>query len=204
MMQHISRFMSGIFSPLLTPSYGVFLALWVSILCYQQLGTRLVVMLMIFGITCVIPMIAIGLLHNFKLIEDRSLDERKERHLPYIIAILCHTAATIYLVNVHAPSWLVAFMGGVILTCTISLFVNIWWKISAHCAGTGGLLALLFFLHSEGLEAFDLFWLICIAIIICGVVGSARIYEERHTFWQVAAGFINGYYSVKILMNIFA
>ena len=56
-MQALARFFSTILSPLLMPTYGIFLVLWVSILCYLPTGTRLVVLLVVFGITCILPMI---------------------------------------------------------------------------------------------------------------------------------------------------
>lgn len=202
-MQQVSRFLSGLLSPLLAPSYGIFLALWTSIICYQALGTRLAVLLVIFGITCLLPIFAIGILHNFRIIDDHNLINPKDRKYPYMITILCYIGAAIYLVNVHAPAWLVAFMAGGTLAVFLSFVINFKWKISAHCAGFGGIVALLFFMHSSGLEAFNLFWLICIAIILSGVVGTARLYQERHNFWQVIAGFFNGYYCVKIVISLF-
>ena len=69
-MQAIARFFSSILSPLLMPTYGIFLVLWVSILCYLPLGTRMVVLLVVFGITCILPMIVIAVLHNIKFIEE--------------------------------------------------------------------------------------------------------------------------------------
>ncbi len=204
MMQHISRFLANVLSPLLTPSYGVFLALWVSVICYQPLGTRLAVLLVVFGITCVIPMIFIGILHNLKIITDRHLINRKERRYPYLAAIACYTAAACYINHVHAPLWLTAFAIGGVITCIISYLINFKWKISAHTAGMGGLVALLFFIHSEGLEAFNTFWLMCVTIIISGIAGSVRMYQGRHNLWQVIAGFINGYICVHIAIRLFS
>lgn len=203
MMQHISRFIASVLSPLLTPSYGVFLALWVSVICYQPLGTRLAVLLVVFGVTCVTPMIFISIMHNLKIIKDMHLVERKERNYPYLITIVCYVAAACYINHVHAPSWLVGFAVGGVMTCIVSFIVNLKWKISAHTAGMGGLVALLFFIHSEGLEAFNTFWLLCITIIISGIAGSVRMYQCRHDLGQVIAGFINGsmcvHFAIKFL-----
>ena len=202
-MQKVSLFLSGLLSPLLAPSYGIFLALWTSTICYQALGTRLAVLLVIFGITCLLPLIAVGILHNLKIIEDHNLINSKDRIYPYIITILCYIAATIYLINVHAPGWLVAFMGGGTLAIIISFVINFKWKISAHGAGLGALVALLFFIHTSGLEAFNLFGIICIAIILSGLVGTARLHLKRHNFWQVFAGFFNGYLCINLIMTLF-
>ena len=75
----LARFFSTVLSPLLMPTYGVFLALWVSVLCYIPLGTRLMVILVVFGITCILPMVFIAVLHNAKIITDKRLDNRRER-----------------------------------------------------------------------------------------------------------------------------
>lgn len=202
MIQRISRIISNVFGPLLAPSYGAFLALWVSILCYQSLSTRWVVLLAIFGITCIIPLVIVVILHKMKIVADFELDNRNERYLPYMATIVCYIAATFYLYNVHAPAWFIAFMAGGTLAGIMALIINCWWKISAHTSGMGGIVAMLFAIHSNGLEAFDIFWLICLAIILSGVVGAVRVYQRHHTFMQVFAGFFNGYLCIHILTTL--
>lgn len=203
MMQHISRILSSIFTPLLTPTYGMFLAMWTSILCYRSLSARILVLLGIFLITCVIPLVFISVLYRFKLVGDRELYNRKDRYFPYVAAILSYAAATYYIMYVHAPVWLVAFMAGGTLTVIITMIVNFWWKISAHSAGFGGVIAMLLFMQTEGVQAFNLIWLTCAVILLAGLVGTARLYLERHTFWQVALGFLNGYFCVKATLALF-
>ena len=63
-----ARIFSTVLSPLLMPTMGIFIALWATVLCYIPAGTRLVVMLVVFGITCIMPMVAIAVLHNLKII----------------------------------------------------------------------------------------------------------------------------------------
>ncbi len=198
-MLTIARILSNVLSPLLMPAYGVFLTLWVSILCYLPIGTRLTVLLVVFGITCILPMIFIAVLHSFGVIKDNRLTDRKDRWLPYIFIILCYIGAAFYLIRVHAPVWLWMFMVGGGAAALVSFVVNFWWKISAHMAGIGGVVALLFRLHIDGLDAFDIYWLICGLIILSGLLGSSRIALNRHTFWQVIAGFANGFFWVFLL-----
>ena len=100
--------------------------------------------------------------------------------------------------------FLVAFAIGGTLTCIISTLINFKWKISAHSAGMAGLVALLFYIHFEGLEAFNTFWLMRITIILTGLVGTIRMYQNQHTFWQIIAGFINGFICVYITIKLFA
>ncbi len=202
MTKKTAKFISSVFSPLLAPSYSIFIALWVSILSYLPMGTRMIILLTIFGITCIIPLIIVVLLHKMKFIADYELDNRNERYYPYLATTACYMFATLYIFNINAPLWLTAFMAGGTLACVVALIITYWWKISAHTAGMGGLTALLFAIHSNGLEAFNIFWLICLAIILSGLVGTVRVYQRHHTFLQVLAGFFNGYLCVHILINL--
>ena len=198
-----SRFFSTVLLPLFMPSFGVFLVLWVSVMCLLPMGTRITVLVVVFGITCVLPVLVIGLLHHRGLISDKRLDKRHERFIPYIFAALCYAGATAYLSHIHSPMWFTMFMAGGTLACVVSLVVNLWWKISAHMAGIGGLVALLYQIHVQGLSAFNLFGLLCFTILLAGVLGTSRIALRKHDLLQVLAGFANGYASVTLVMKLF-
>ena len=66
------------------------------------------------------------------------------------------------------------------------------------------MLAVLVRLRMDGLAAFNIYWLICAIIILAGMLGTSRIYMNRHTFWQVVAGFANGYICVYTLSKLLA
>mgnify|MGYP006928561096 CR=1 FL=1 len=200
----LSRFASAMLSPLLMPTYGVLIALWCSYLSAYDTGLRVAILLVVLGITCVLPMFGIATLFHFKMITDKSLTERKERFLPYIFALVCHVAAAYYLyTRVHAPMWVVMFCLGGALAVLVSAVVNQWWKISAHMAGIAGIVALIYNMHVLITEAFNLLWVMIVAVMICGVLGSARIILGRHTLGQVIAGAINGFVCVSLLMQLF-
>ena len=158
---------------------------------------------MVMGITCVLPMIVIGVMHHFGFITNKRLTMRRERIIPYVFAVLCYAGATAYLYNVHAPTWFILFMAGATLAVTIALIVTVWWKISAHMTGMGGLTALVYQVHVQGLSAFDFFGLLCATLLLSGVVGSARMVLKRHDVLQVVAGFLNGYICVTLAMKLF-
>lgn len=198
-----ARFFSSVLTPLVMPTYGVFLVLWTSVLCLLPIGTRILVLTMIFGITTVLPIFAIGVLHHFKIISDKRLNKRKERLIPYAFAILCYAAAALYLNSIHSPMWFTMFAAGGGLACLVSLVINQWWKISAHMAGIGGVIALLYQIHVQGLSAFNLFWLLCFFILLAGLLGTSRMVLKRHDLLQVLAGFANGYICVTLMIKLF-
>lgn len=199
----MARFASTILSPLLMPTYGVILVLWTSVLCALPNGTRVTVVLVMMGITCVLPMMGIGVLHHFGLITDKRLNRSKERYIPYAIAMACYIASVFYLLHIHAQQWFVMFAVGGVMSLLITGIVNFKWKISAHMTGIGGIVALLLQLHTQGLSAFDLMWVLCVTILLSGILGTSRLILKCHTFMQVLMGFINGFLCVTLAIKYF-
>lgn len=201
-----ARFISAVMSPLVIPFYGVFIATWISPLCLQSTGVRMKLTLVTLGLTCVTPIMFIAILQNINIIKDKRLDERTERFYPYIFAILCYLALTGHFAYIHQPMWLVMFAAGGALTLLVTFIVNRYWKISAHAAGSAGLLAMLYQIKAMDLEVIDPRWMMAIilmAIIVCGLVCSARLVLGKHTLAQVLAGAANGFISVSLMMRLF-
>jgi len=93
------------------------------------------------------------------------------------------------------------FMVGSAITVVMMAMINLKWKISAHMAGIGGIVALVYQLHVQGLSAFDLLWLLCLTVMVAGALGSARLALKRHDLWQVLAGFSVGFLCVSLTMK---
>ncbi len=198
----VANFLTTVLSPLLMPTYGVFLALWISVLCLLPYGTRVSVLLMCMGITCIFPLIFLSVLRHFKLVKDLHVEVREQRLIPYLFTVLCYLVAAYYLYYCHSPQWFVMFMVGSAITVLVMALINLKWKISAHMAGIGGVIALVYQIHVLGLSAFDLFWLLCICIIFAGLLGSARLALKRHDIWQVLAGAIVGFLCVSMTIRL--
>ena len=201
MIAGVANFLSTVLSPLLMPTYGVFLVLWVSVLCILPYGTRVAVLLICMGITCILPLIFLSVLRHFKLVKNLHVDIREQRLIPYLFTVLCYAVAAYYLYYCHSPQWFVMFMVGSAIAVLLMALINLKWKVSAHMAGIGGIVALVYQLHVQGLSAFDLLWLLCFIIIVAGALGSARLALRRHTLWQVLAGVVVGFLSVSLTMR---
>ncbi len=198
----MARFASSILSPLLMPTYGTILVLWTSVLCALPSGTRITVVIVMMGITCVLPMIAISALHYLGVVHDKRLNNARERRWPYVITILCYAAGAYYLQYIHSPQWFTMFGVGALLALLVVALINLSWKISAHAAGAGGVVALVYQIHVQGLSAFELFWVLCMVILLAGVVGTARLILKCHSLAQVLAGFAVGYVCVTLCIKL--
>lgn len=190
---------SSIFSPLLVPTYGVILALWLTFLVYLPAGMRWTVVAVTFVSTCILPLTAIIALWKLGMIRDPQLNNRTERTVPYVVTGLCYLGCGLFFATNDAPSWLWALMIGGAIATMVCIIVNMRWKISAHMAAMGGLLALMFRIAASGMEAVRFDGWLSMAVIVAGCVGSSRVFLERHTLWQVIAGTAVGFLCVFIL-----
>ncbi len=201
-MNKISNILSALFSPLLVPTYGMAMAGTLTILHLLPDSLIWTAVGITFVITGLIPISAIIAMYRSGFIKDAALNERTERSVPYIITALCYMGCGLFLYKANAPFWLPMFFAGGALACVINTIVNRWWKISAHAAAMGGLVALMFRIVASHYALYNLNIWISAVIILAGLVMTARLYLKRHTLWQVLLGFVNGFLCVYLLSMI--
>lgn len=194
--------LSWIFVPLLMPVYGTLLAFGLSILSFTAPGVKLAFIAIVFGFNVVIPAIVVMLLKKAGVINDIGLNNQQERFLPYMVCILCLVGTALFMAHKHAPLWLVMFYYGGAAAGMVEVVINRWWKISVHAAGVAGIVALLMhILLGDYCASQTMLWLL-ISVGVAGLVGSARIWMQRHTLWQVLAGYVVGFCGVFFLMMV--
>lgn len=194
--------LSAVFSPLLIPTYAMAIALWATILRVIPLSVKLWSLSGVFFLTAVVPTVIILLLMRRGQVKDLDISDRSERFKPFVATLICYLAATWYVWELNAPSWLVAFFVGATLAGIIELLVTIRWKISAHTGSIGGLAGAIFWLASSSIIwGNPLVW-ISLAVAAVGAVAWARLYLDRHTPMQVLAGALVGALTVYLSLYI--
>ncbi|MDE6490244.1 MAG: hypothetical protein K2L49_03700 [Muribaculaceae bacterium] len=197
-----SRIISWIFSPLIMPAYGTWLAMWGSPLAWLPERTRWYAVIYTAAITGLLPLTAILIMRLAGTVSDPSLRDRRERSLPYTIAALCYMACGWYFIQAHAPQWLVMFFAGGAAAIIVAAIVNLRWKISAHATAAGGLVALVIRLIVINRCGFDLTGALTGVILAAGLSGTARLILNRHTPMQIWLGYINGLTCTLIASSI--
>lgn len=192
-MNKLATLLSTVFHPLLMPTYGIAIALYTS---YMRIfGDRLlgIVIVGVLLTTCILPSLGIYILYKLGHISDFRLHERTERTIPYLINFACYVACYLYLYRFGIPGWIIAFIAGAIVALIISLFINRYWKISAHMVAAGSMVTLVFLMSFYGLMLTPYILPLQIAsVLLAGAIGSSRILLKRHTLGQVGAGFALG------------
>lgn len=192
-MKRIANIISIIFSPLIVPTYGVAMSLWLSSLALLPSRVLWSTLTYAFALTCLFPMILIAMMWKLGYLSDPGLNSRTERTVPYIVVLIGYLSCSFVFFRMHAPWWLTGFMLGGAAAVIVSIIVNRRWKISAHMAAMGGLVAMSIRLAVSHLSYGDMLWPIILTVVCAGLVGTARLGLRRHTLMQVVAGTANGF-----------
>ena len=148
--------------------------------------------------TLVLPLTILPALYFFRMINEITIDERRQRLIPLFFSAICFYMAY-YLVGRFSSVQLVnSFLFAGVVVVMVILFISLVWKISIHMAGIGGIVALIGIL-SVGFTI-DMTFFLCTAILLAGIIGTARLALNTHSFLQVLSGFLVGLLLVCGLM----
>jgi len=146
--------------------------------------------------TVILPIFFTLFLLFFKKIKSMTLIDGKDRLLPYIMAAIAYTMNYHLLTKLKFPEIITQYLLGTTLALVIALIINIRWKISIHMIGIGGIVALILILATK----FQLDYKYIIgAIMLSGIIGTARLKLDSHLPLQIYSGFIMGFLSIFIV-----
>lgn len=155
-----------------------------------------------FFMTAVLPLGLIMYQVKRGYIHDVYIEKREERGLAYLESAMGFGFWWYFLAYVlHAPAWLNA----VGLGCTFAIIgialINLYWKISAHTTGMGGLVGalLVYAIHYQVMPI----GLILSVLALTLLVMYARLCLKAHDDWQVVAGFSWGIGCVMAVFGIY-
>lgn len=191
-----AHLLSWVLSPVLMPTYAIIMVLCLSMLSFAPMHSRLIIIAIVFGMTALLPCLAILVLMKYGDVHDAALTRRTDRFIPYVVTGLALLGCGFYLSTTGLPGWVSLFYIGAALAIAVNLVVNFRWKISAHGAGIGGFIAMIMIMNRYGLPHYNL-WIWCVgAVIAAGLLGTARVWLGRHTPMQTIMGELAGFAGV--------
>jgi len=124
---------------------------------------------------------------------DQDASIKEERTIPFLIAIIFYLIGLWIMIKYDLNIISIAFWFCYISNTIITIFINKFWKISAHAMGVAGPFSAMVFV---------LGWVGIILLPIVILVGWARIELKCHTLTQVLAGILLAPFSVYIQMSL--
>ena len=185
-----ARVVSTIFTPLYLSMLGMIVLFVFSYFSLFALSFKLSVILLVYLLTILMPSLLIRSYRKYNGWTPIQLGTRERRMVPYVISICCYLLCLYVMSVFRIPH----FMSGILIAALViqlsCSFVNIWWKISTHSAGIGGVTgALIAFAFRFN---FNPVWWLCLVILLAGAVGTSRIILRQHTVSQVIGGYLLG------------
>lgn len=163
-------------------------------------------MIMNFFLLVVFPAISIAMLSGLNIISGITMPKREDRIIPLIITLSLYIWYYINIMNnASLPDSLRFVALGLCLAVGGAFFINNFAKISLHTVGASGFvmaLGLLLLSFRKSYIEIDLglageyrvsaIFTFLGCIIMCGLVGSSRLYLKAHRPQEVYGGFILG------------
>lgn len=150
---------------------------------------------LIFGITFVLPALNVSMFKAFGLIKSLSMEERRERVLPFSFVTILYVVVT-YLffikTRVSLHDNLLKFLLVADALVLVSTVVTIFYRVSIHSIAVCGIIGILLPLNKIS-EDGGLFYPTIGAILAAGLVMSSRLQLNAHTPREVLVGALIGF-----------
>ena len=185
-----ARLLSAVFRPYYIPIVGFVALFTFTYLSLLPLLYKLTVVAMVYVFTILLPRLCIYVYRKLNGWAPVQLRLRENRAIPYILFILSYVACLHLMFRMHMPRYMCGILVSALLIQMVCVIVNVWWKISLHSAGAGGVIGAL--VAYSVLFMFNPVWWLCVTVLISGAVGTARMLLRQHSLAQVVAGTLVG------------
>lgn len=189
----LAHFFSYVFHPLFIPLYVTYFLTFIhpgyfSGFSVQQKSWLLirVAYIMIF-----FPLITVLLLKGLGFINSIFLKTQKDRIIPYMACGIFFFWSYQVFKNQHEiPVILTSFAFAVFLSSSMALMANIYFKISMHAIGMGGVVGLFVIIMQQNTMLMTV--PLAIGLLITGIVCTSRLLISDHSNKEIYTGLIIG------------
>ena len=193
-----AKIYSAVFSPFYAPFWAF---MWLFIFSYLRmwpLGYKVFVISIVLLFTVIIPRVTIDLFRRVNKWTHWQLSHREHRHMPYFITIARYIACLVLFMQLNTALFMRGMILATLVTSLICAIVNIWWKVSTHMAGMGGLFGTV--IAFSYLFYFNPIVPMCCMLLLAGLMGSSRMLLRQHSLSQVIIGFLIGAFVTMVFI----
>jgi len=190
-VKKLAYFLSIVFQPLLMATYLFTILLFIS---PSAIGTlynnklKLWLLLVVFLTTFVMPVISVFVMKITSGISSFHLSDRNERIIPFFfITIFYGLSAFLMITKLNISTTVNVIFITMTAVVLITTLITIFWKISVHSIGMGGVLGILLALNFRSHDMF-LVWPISVWVLLFGVIMSSRLLINAHRPIEVYTG----------------
>jgi hypothetical protein len=188
-MNTLSKIISILFHPLLIPTYIILLFIQLNSVYFTALNPKIALGI-VFINTFFFPALAMLLMKKLEFIDSLEMPDKQQRIIPLIVTMVCYIWAYLSVKKTGFPTPFSWFILGAVISLALAFVVNVFHKLSLHMVAISGALMavmMMFFYAQQNVQYYFLF-----AILVVGMVASARLYLNAHTAKEINTGFIVG------------
>jgi len=186
----LARFISTLFVP---PSFTIIIFTIFAFTLESEPIKQVVTILIALVFGFIAPIVLFLILRKKGKLADQDASIKEQRTIPFVIAIVFYLIGLWIMIKYDLNIISIAFWFCYISNTIITIFINRFWKISAHAMGVAGPFSAMVFVFG---------WLGIILLPIVILIGWARIELKCHTLTQVIAGILLAFISVYIQMSL--
>lgn len=185
--------LSVVFHPVFVPLIITFIIFNLPVYPFIFLNPKAKLLLysLVFINTAILPVVFTFILYKIGIVKSIEINERKQRTIPLIIAMLMLFFTYLSCLKLNLPQLWYNVLIIQTLIILFALIINFFFKISLHMISWGSIAALVILLSR--FFNLDYFLLINLVILISGLVAYARLSLKAHKAEEVFFGFALGF-----------
>lgn len=190
----LAHFFSVIFHPLFIPFYVIAFLLNFHPSYFSGLGffTKFEILRSAIVNTILFPAFSLLVMKGLGFVKSFMLHTKEDRIGPYLANMIFYfwMARVFFNYKPELSPVLASFMTGVFITTAIALAANVFYKISMHAIGCGGMLGIfIIIMHSNTML---MTWPLSAALLITGIVCTSRMLVSDHSPKEIYMGLLVG------------
>lgn len=193
-VRSLAYFFSVVFHPLFIPLYVIVFLIYCHPSYFTGINsyTKMQLLLATFLNTVFFPAFAILIMKGLGFIKSVFLHTQQDRIGPYLSSMIFYfwMARVFFKFEPQLPLVLASFMTAVFLTTAVALIANIFYKISMHAIGCGGIIGIFIILMNSNTMLMT--WPLSTAFLITGLVCTSRLLISNHTSKEIYMGLFVG------------
>ncbi|MBQ1253201.1 MAG: hypothetical protein IIY05_02500 [Alistipes sp.] len=199
MLNKSAKILSWVLHPFVVPIYVMLILLFTNTVhSYYALRVKVYLLWSVALYTLVLPGLTLALLKRLQELRRVRINKRQFIVIALLVGAVCYVLCAMTMMR--APSLaLFRKMAVAGMTCYLFCLISMLFsRVSLHLTAMGAVVALFVLLNILG--ELSLFGELLVAILLSGMLASARLYMGRNRSRQVLAGFVGGFCCCAIAM----
>ena len=194
LLRFLANVVSYILHPMFMPlamTYVLYILSPVSFAFYEHNDSLVFLFISIAINTILFPLVLVLLAKGLGFVNSLQMRTRKERIIPMIGTMVFYWWISHKIGSDDTDVLLQTLLRGAYWSIIVLFICSIFFKVSMHTAGAGGMLGILtILLITSPVEMSIPFF---ISIIVAGIIGTARLLLGAHTTFEIVLGYIIGF-----------